>query len=633
MCRLGIRLRGLPPVVLLAALAGCGKAFLAAPVDRTTGEDAAALYYYLPEDVVEVIVTLERTTTRKLEKDPSGVIKVVSQENVEPVGATITLQTVPDTAAAFLLDSDATGFSKNKSAFTVTDTGLLQAVNVSTVGVGGVVFERVMDIAGTLLPLVNLPNKRALGVADLDAATDVNAPGNFREQSLMFTRPRGIAGPPAPRTTCDEQILRTQYLPRTLQVDFAFQEGKIPNRQQLVAEFCNTLGAIEARRESYQETLEEFDGANDAAAITRLNRKLTRLREEYEIAVTRHVDSRAAIIAAVQQAVTAAGVSEKTERYTLRSVFHMSQLPTVTVAETLQPKSAGNFLAITVPPKTDVDPEVLELFSSTGILITADQIGTPPTGHPGLAACRDGDRDSPCIYYRSPSPYLLSAWTSKPPTMGGELSLVQSDSKIVDVIGDRSPTLAIELRESGFTKRDTTLGFTPRGRLTAVARDDGSAAESASTSIANGLSGGLTRYQAALTATKSIRTLEGEIELLPLQQQLSLANANASLELQPVQAQLAMAQQQLSLLNANTSLDVATQGQATVLATQLSNLQNALATAQQQLLNTQASAQRTDQQAALVANTSMLAAQIAQLQNEVQLREIRRRLAELEATP
>jgi hypothetical protein len=438
-----------------------------------------------------------------------------------------------------------------------------------------------------------------------------------------------------------------------LQVEFSFLDGKIPNRRQLVTEFCNTLRAIEARRESYQATLEEFDAANETAVVTRLNTKLTRLRDEFQVAVARHVEARAAIIAAVQQAVNAAGVSEKTEQYTLRSVFHISQLPTITEAAGLRPAPEGNFLGLMVPPGTNVDPKVIELFKSAGILITADPIGTSPTGQPGSDACQkeNADSDSPCVYYRSPSPYLLNAWTSKPPSPGGEFRLVQSDSKIVDAIADRSPALAIELRNSAFTKRDTTLGFTPRGRLTAVARDDGSAGESASTSIANGLSSGLTRYQAALTAAKSIRTLEGEIELLPLQQQLGLANANASLELQPlqqqlalananaslglqpVQAQLAMAQQQLALLNANTSLDAATQGQTTVLATQLANLQNALAAAQQQLLNTQASAQRTDQQAALVANTSMLAAQSAQLNNEIQLRELRRRLAELESQP
>jgi hypothetical protein len=661
-------------LVAVALLSGCGTAFIGGRSSEADASDRAALHYYLPQDAVEVVVTLERTTLTGLREGDGGPETFV-KISTAAVGATVNLQTVADTSQSFVLDANATGLSKNNTALSVTETGLLQSVNAKSTGSGGVVFDNVMKIAGSVLPLVKLAN----GQFDLSAvplAADplegvVKSSGSFLSRAnptafvLLDEEPE--AG------TCDEHILLTQFLSNSIEYRFAFARH-LPNKTYLIAQFCESLATLKQRRKSYSDVLDQFEQATDGAVIGLLNTKLTRLRNEYTLAATAHLNAREAIIAAVTLALQNEGLGKKSEKFTQRAVFQLSTLPVpdvlhayrLTTAQTdaefrrliqeLHPATTQAPGAVAPPPPVFSVP-MQQLFEATGIVVTAEPVGVPPLIRPadisdeGYVACRKSKTkksSSPCVFYRASQPYLLTAWTTqKVPEESStgsnvaeqaseKLRLVQSDSKIVDAIPDTAEVLAIELRDSLFTKRDSTLTFTARGRLTAVARDYGSAAEDASSSISSGLTNGIAQYATTLTSLKTIRATENDIELQPLTQQLAVATQRSAIALQPVQAQVAMAQQQLAALNAQLSLQSTTAGKDTILKTQAANIdqllaaaQVTLATSQASLVSAQTTAQQTEQQAALTASTAMLSAQISELQSELALLKLKQQLEEI----
>lgn len=630
-------------------LSACGTTFIGNQVENIDTKNQAGLHYHLPEDVVEVVVTFEHTTVTGLKNNGDKIEKNVSEET-QTVGAAINLQTIADTSRTFIIDASATGFSKNNTALTLTETGLLQSVNAKTTGSGGVVFDNVMKIAGSVLPLVTTG-----GFSLLDSTLPTAQANIFKLQNHAFISRFDLALPSTTKSikhaTCDENVLREKYLPGTIEYRFAFQD--LPNKDELVRDFCDTFTLVDERRQSYRTTLSAFDSESDEKRLGVLNTKLTRLKDEYALAVTQHSNARTSIVTAIEQAIQNAGLGKKSERYTQRSIMHFSALPSRTSIGALGITSVQDNASLrnlivqatttsSIPTAASVSAskpalaqEIAALFNATGIIVTAEPLGAD-ISKAGKAATPDGFEacDSskgatatPCVFYRSPRSYLLSAWTTqKIAGEQGKSQLIQSDSKIVDAISDAAPILAIELRESTFTKRDSTLAFSPRGRLTGLTRDYGSAAEDASSSVASGLSNGIAQYQTTLSNIKTIRDTENQIQLQPLSQQLAVANAHSALDLQPIQAQVALAQQQLALINGQTSLQAATQGQSAALQTQLTTIQNSLTAAQSQLVtnqttlvNAQATAAQTSEQASLIASTNLLGAQIKELQNEIAL--------------
>lgn len=657
--------------MLAALISGCGTAFIGARVADTkeSPKQQAALRYYLPEDVVEVIVTLERTTSKRV-TGTADAPTVEVQESAVPVGATVNLQTIADTSTTYLLDATASALTKNNTALIISETGLLQSVNAKSTGTGGIVFDNVMKIAGTVLPLVNLatgkfsiPTSKAV---EGETTHDIRSMGEgFRTQlgGLEWRDARTVG-----TAECtNETYLFKNHFPNTPKFRYAFKD--LVRKQELIANFCDTMKYLVVRRNAYRKALSELDGATSSVAVKALTSKVDKLRLEYDSAVTLHVAARTGITTAVEDALTAQGIGSKSERYTQRAIMHLSTLPARASLVSIQASAPagstpdvaddlvrGAFRNAGHPPLPDeskgaagqkesavLSPEAFALFQSTGIIIAAEPLSkgadADETGasKPAPAVCNVESDVTPCVFYRTPRPYLLSAWTVQSVSGKNEQrKLIQSDSKVVDAIGDGSPAFAIALRDSTFTKRDTTLAFSTRGRLTGLTRDYGSAAEDASASIASGFTSGLSQYNTTLSSIKTIRATENELELQPLQQRLALAKARADLNLQPIQAQVAQAQQQLALIEQQTKLDAATQGQAASLQAQLTNIQNSLVAAQTQLVNSQtslagaeASATNAENQAELAASASMLQAQIKELQNEVDLLKLRQQLKEL----
>jgi hypothetical protein len=648
-------------------ISGCGTAFTGSRTEDTKGSptNQAALHYFLPEDVVEVVATIERTTVTKLGGTLASPVKETN-ETAAVAEALVNLQTVPDTSRSYLLDAAASALSRNNTAITITPTGLLRSVNAQTTGTGGVVFENAMKVAGSLLPLVNLASgalDTGTKTIELDPIAALRNSGNLFSNRIYQTVP--FASIPLVAPAGCGQVSVQRELPQTREYNYAFPN--LPDKVRLVKDYCDSLVTLEARRQSYVAVLQAFDAATDAAQITTLDKKLSVLRSEYLFAVDTHAKAREAITAAVTKYIEGEGIGKKTSRYTQRVTLHISKMPDAEVVAALNGQVAADeaaFVAL-VDRITGLNPNVVRLFKSTGVFVTSSPTGDPANDlevaaiKDGVAAaCLLGKNDSlPCVFYRSPRSYLLTAWTMQKILINAmpQVRLLPGDSKIVDAIADNAPTLAVELRDSTFTKRDSTLAFNERGRLTGLTRDYGSAAADASASIATGLSGGISQYQTTLTSLKTIRETENAIKLQPLQQQLAVANARGSLELQPLQQDLAMAnaqaaldmqavqsqvqlaQQQLALLNGQTSLQSATQGQSAVLQTQLVNIQNSLATAQGQLVasqaalaNAQASSSQSEAQAELAASASMLSARIKQLQNEISLLELEKKLEEIQ---
>jgi hypothetical protein len=521
-----------------------------------------------------------------------------------------------------------------------------------------------------VLPLVNLatgkfsiPTSKAV---EGETTRDIRTMGEgFRTQFGGLERLDARALRPADCT--NQTYLFENHFPNTPKFRYAFKD--LVRKKELIAQVCDTMKYVVVRRDGYRKALGELDGATSATAVKALTSKVDKLRIEYDNAVAAHVAARTGITTAVEDALAAQGIGSKSERYTQRAIMHLSTLPTRASLGSIQasaaagstPDAADELLRSAFrsgdEPSQDpskraagqaepvaITPEAFALFQSTGIIIAAEPLSNDAdTGEAGASkpapdVCTLKKEVTPCVFFRTPRPYLLSAWTVQ--TVSGkkeERKLVQTDSKIVDAIGDRSTAFAIALRDSTFTKRDTTLAFSTRGRLTGLTRDYGSAAEDASASIASGFTSGLSQYSTTLNSIKTIRTTENELELQPLQQQLALAKARADLDLQPIQAQVAQAQQQLALIEQQTKLDAGTQGQAATLQTQLTNIQNSLVAAQAQLVNSQVSlagaqaiATNAQDQGELAASASMLQAQIKELQNEVDLLKLRQQLKALQ---
>ncbi len=484
-------------------------------------------------------------------------------------------------------------------------------------------------------------------------------PENATASILTFESELAItdAAVALPDGECTTETIVSEFFAGSIEVEFAFG-GLLPNQKQLTQTFCTTLQSVEARRESYKAALIEFEASNNQQELRVRDLKLRRLRSEFDLAVGRHRDARAEILASVGQVLVKAGVATKRETFTRKAIFRLTELPSSSeVSKTIVRTGDSNLpgklkvvgLRIKDGKEFASDEPYSDFFKQTGLLVSVDELQEKPQGEAGArqeatensqqnmptaaeSVCKA--KKLPCVFYRSPRPYLLSTWiVSKP-----DVSLTKLDSQLVTAISGAEPIIGIELRDSNWTKRNSTLTFSARGRLTGLTRDDGSAAADASLAVANGLTGGLSAYQSALSSVQTIRTTQNALDLLPLQQGLAVAQAEAALELQPEQArllqlqtQLQQAQAELNLLTAQTDLEASTQRRADLLNTAMLDIQNGLLFAQGQL-NTQQAQNRDQASAAQVAAAaSLLQSQIIQVQNQISLLELQRQLSELES--
>lgn len=632
--------------VVCLLLSGCGTTFIGNRIDASHKSSETGLHYFLPEDVIEVVVTLEHTIVTGLDQDKNNKSIVTKQvkEETKAIAAVINLQTIPDTSQEYILDADAAGLATNNTALTITDTGLLQSVNAKTTGTAGVVFENVMKLAGEVLPLVSLGTGKAIFPP---AAPLSNVSSILAHSATSFTMLQsagattGASSPKKAAPPCDINEVR-QYFPDTKENVYGF--NNFPAKSELIVDFCTTLELLRVRQKALEAAFAEYRKEKSQASLKALGGKLTTLRDEYTRMATLHTVSGVAIVNKIAEILQQENLGKKVNQLTTRAVLRFSELPKADQIRNLRsPKGPTISLPI------GSSPQLAKLFDFTGIVVAADPIGavvSMPSSDASSDFCNLKDKNKasdpmPCVYYRAPRSYLVSAWaitkvvddTDKDK---GGLYLSPSDSKIVDAIVGDAPVLAIELRDSQITKRDSALAFNARGRLTGLSRDYGSAAADASGAMVTGVQGGLSQYSTTLSNIKTIRDTQNQIELQPLNQQLAISQARSALDLQPIQAQITMAQQQLSLLNNQTALQSATQGQSAVLQTQIIGIQNALAAAQNQLLTTQntltasqANATQAKEQADVVARTNLLAAQITELQNALRMLDLQRQVNDL----
>lgn len=614
-------------------ITGCSTSFVGEPTNQPA-QSKPGLQYYLPEDVVEVVVTLETTKKTSLEENTSShsFEKKVTSE-VRAIGAEINIQTIADVNHPYTIDASGGALKKNNTALTTSEIGLLQSVNAKSTGSGGVLVDNVMKIAGTALPLLTGIPTGLPKLADIPQTT--NPKIDFSQYSETF-RIVGNIDANFTKATCDKNYISTKYFLDSDEYKYAF--NSIPDSLKLFSDFCETASWLKEREAGYKKASQEIDNVKDEKSLDFLTKKQEKIKSAYADALNAHIKSREAITTLVDQEIKKIGLGTEKEQFKQRAAIDFSNIPKPSDINDIKSESD-------IPSK---GASVWNLYKQTKIIVTALPLDGKTTSDTFIfqdcngssKVDKEGKSDInseglPCIYYRRPQTFLLSAWTFKS-TPDDTQGLIQIDSKIIDAIPKNAPAFALALKESSFAKRDTTLTFSTRGRLTGLTRDYSSAAEDASSAVATGLQGGLEKYKTTLNDIKTIRDTQGQIELQPLQQQLAIANAQSELNLQPIQAQITMAQKQVALINSQTTLQSTNQGQAVALQTQLTDIQNTLLAAQTQLENSQAgflaaqnSALKSVDGSELARSSSYLQAQIQQTRSEIELIKIRQELEAL----
>lgn len=652
--------RAILPVLCAGVLTACGVNFTAKPpASGDRGDVPTALTYFLPKDVIEV--TAEREVVRQTSLvENNGIISKNKTETVKLASVNIAVTTIPDAEFPYLLDARSPGMYKNDTTISVSDTGLLQSINAKTSGSAGVVFQNVLKIAGTVLPLISpsstinkAVNEAFSSALPLDSyASDTGGQtvwtSSINSRARQFVRLSAVASLP-PQDPCSSQFSISssaeagqflgKYFANTLPLRFALPN--VPDRERLRMDFCEALAKQTSSEQDIQATMQLIGGLQDEATLKGVQIRFGAQVAERNRAQAVLDTARLALTNAIASKLVEEEIGKIRDTQPRKFILDVKDLPTsAQIAGLIGNDPAGTTLSLQEVDRALVTAKVgLDIWRQLHVIITLDEYAPPASLINDSAKARVQSnvgkcwiqkdtqstvKSSPCVYFREASTHVLSVWIPYSPhsdSAGDNILLSLKEQRIVSLIRSNAATRALPLPANPFTKRDTQLTFSPQGRLVQVRRDSGSAAEDATGSIQQGLRAGVTDYQTSQAALKTIRETDQAIALQPLQNEIATAEA------------------QLKLIKARVSLQGASTSESQLLATELTTIEKNLLAVQDQLVVTSNQLIRDTTTAdslvtdlAIAQKTNLVAIEVQQLKNEIELLKLQAQLKDLSIT-
>jgi len=534
---------------------------------------------------------------------------------------------------------------------------LLESVNAKTTGAGGSVVKNVLKLAGTVLPFVTggaaLPAAPALNVPDHKASDAVSAirgalimRDQGRRPAVKTTDPDSCAPANIGNGTPDDTTARAfseQYFGERAELRFALP--KLSDHRRLKRDFCETFNNVVARKTQLDKATNDLAGESNKDRIKPATLKVSALRAEVDRAADAHKAARDAINTAVAELLAELGVGTVKKSSIRKFLLELEDIPGTAAANTL---SQGPVTRAELDQLVTGMARAKELLDKTRTVISysaVQPLSAPAAGVDGTAyswagskheACKTGlTKSEACVHYREPVLYSLSVWTTRklPKKEAAAVAAAKGvapateyfqlqapEERLLLLVDAKSPIRALDLPVNAWTKRDTAITFNARGRIVTLQRNSESSVADATGALQEGLRSGVTEYETSLKSIKTIDETEQAIALLPLQQQITVA------------------QKQLELIKAQTSLGAASSSSQALLDTELATIEKNLVTVQQQLAaaqnqllkDTAAGENFADSNAMAEANAA-LAAQLQQLKNEIDLIKLKRELTELQA--
>ncbi len=585
----------------VALLAGCGPGGSSCLGTGRAQLDASrqGLRYYAGKDLIIVEGTAIETVGKEVDQTSLQIKGVVRFKSVE---ASVSIQTVPDTKIAHIIDLQPSGIKDQTLIVQVSDDGLVSQVNATST-----------DKTGEIITNVS---KFVAGVAGAFFGIRDPGPDERVVKAIFELTAESKTSDPAKRSMAFERFSK---LP-VLSLCFLRQSPHGRDLWNHAVRLSETVAIQQAARDQAAADLiasvakPEFDTIAKRRGL---------LDEELHSLIPRRDAATTAFQTAMEAFATDESIGSRDNVRKFRYVFDPTELPA-----SASLRSAANETAVEDVLKGF--PLAAEMFKQTHSVVSimgAPTVGAsdpPPSATRPIHAMAQPD-DKTRIFYREATPVVIDtyAMSTIPDKVRQALDqrVLRIDQKTVMLMHPATPENNFIFDPKVFSNLNLQMAFNKQGRLTGLTQGSTASLAGATGALVNSLQSSRTEFLTAITNIKDVEVARHSIEQANLQnkidtltKQKQIVDGKVILQGetadQQLLAQQTLLQNQLAVLQAHQNLTKAQETNESVITTaqlqaQLSELQ-----ANQALLKAQASN-------GLVLQANQLQAQLAELQGEV----------------